>query len=157
MSTAFTTAELITARVGALGVDLRTDDDPASLDDVIDAASARIDFYCAAYSAASLASSRWVLEMATIIAVYYLCMRRLNEVPKAVDELYSQALLELTKVQEGKASVPGAVHARRPVALIQQRVVLDRYPGVRVERPRSTGTAAGYVRRTDPGADASVR
>lgn len=156
MATEFTTEARVNRRVSQLGVELRTDHDPdVATQEAMESAAADVVFYCWRYDPAALAQSEWVAKVATDLAVYYLCTLRLNPVPKTVELMYERAVEQLTKVQDGKAVVPDAPAGRGAAPTVtNQRVVLDRYPNVRTERPRSTGTAAGYKRRTDPGAEA---
>lgn len=140
------------------GVDLRTDHD---VDNAVPAAiryaSGRILFYCGArYDATALQSSDWVGYCCLILAAAHLCRNRFNDNPLAADE--EAVLAELKQVQEGKATIPGIAAGRGMSPVVSNfRVDLNRYPGVRVERPRSTGTTEGYRRKTDPGADAINR
>ena len=147
---------------GELAVDLRTDDDTAGEDAAalvpraIDYASRRVDFYCVPpYSPAGLAGNGWVRDVAVTLAVYWLCLRRLNDVPGSVAAEREERLQELQMVREGKAQVPGAAPSRRPVTVTNQLVDLRRANGqVRTDRSRSTGAAKGYRRPTDPTAEA---
>lgn len=156
MATPDYTAEArVNRRVSQLGVELRTDHDPdGATQEAIASASADVAFYCWRYDPDALSRSDWVAKVATDLAVFHLCTLRLNPVPRAVELLYEAAIEQLTKVQDGKAPVPDAPAGRGAAPTVtNQRVVLDRYPNIRTERPRSTGTAKGYRRRTDPGAE----
>lgn len=157
MPQSYTTAAALDARCSALGVDLRTDHAPTdSLEQSIEMADSQIEFYCQArYDPAALASSRWVATAALMLATYHLCWLRLNPVPGPVAAEYERILAELTRVQDGKAVIPGIPRGKSSAPTVtNQRVVLNRYPELRVEKPRSTGTAEGYPRRVDPTADA---
>lgn len=150
---AYTTADAIEDLIGSLGVELRTDDadEQTLVDQAIEYASGRIDFYCARYAGAELAANRWVEGAATFIAVRWLCFRRLNEVPKSIEKEWEERLAELELIQQGKAVVPGAATSRRPVTVTNPHVDLRRPNNqVRVDRTRSTGVAKDYRRPTDP-------
>lgn len=162
----YTTAARLAARVSQPGVDLRTDHDPNEADDgvspatgalyeAIDSASADIEMYCWAYSPATLLLSRVVGNLATDLAELRLYELRGDTPPSAVQKKADRALEYLQKVMDNKARIPDAAMGKGAAPVLSNfRVDLGRYPGVRVERPRSTGTAEGYRRRTDPGADA---
>jgi phage gp36-like protein len=161
----YTTAERLARRCSRLGVDLATDhapDESAAGDDAdggvgeaIDSASSDISFYCWRYDPRSLSNVDWIGKIATDLAVYYLCQLRNNQPPKSVEKLYDKAVELLTKVQDGKAVVPGAAAGRGAAPSVSNfRVDMNRYPAVRVERPRSSGSPEGYKRRTDPTAEA---
>lgn len=149
-----TEAELRTFMSDA-GVDLRSDHD---LDNAVPAAvryaSGRILFYLGAqYDADALSGSDWVAYCALILAAHHLCKNRLN--PDQVASDYDEVLAELKAVQEKKLTIPGIAAGRSMAPVVSNfRVDLGRYPGVRVERPRSTGATDGYKRKIDPGADA---
>jgi hypothetical protein len=71
--------------------------------------------------------------------------------------LCERAVEQLEKVQTGQLQVPGGVRTKSAAPTVtNRRVALDRYPATRVERPRSSGTAEGYVRRVDESADGAV-
>jgi len=153
---AYCAADDVEALAGEMGVELRLDDldageDITFLDDAIDYASGRIDFYCSRYAGTELAANRWVKGVAVLIALRKLCQRRLNAVPESVELEWEERQKELELVRQGKAAVPNAANARRPVAvtnyMIDQRRVNNQ---VRVDRSRSTGVAKDYRRPTDP-------
>lgn len=150
---AYTTADAITALAGDLAVDLRADDGDleALLAAAVDHASGRVDFYCARYAGAELAANRWVAGVATLIALRWLSLRRLNEVPKSVEAEWEERRAELELIQKGKAVVPNAATSRRPVTVTNPHTDLRRTNNqVRVDRSRSTGVANDYRRPTDP-------
>jgi phage gp36-like protein len=155
MTTPFTTESRITKRVSQLGVDLRVEHDVAALDDVIEDASAEVRWYLPQYDETALAASDWVQKKATDLAVYFLCGLRLNPVPDSAQALYDEAVKQLSKVQDGKAVIPGIARGKSAAPTVSNfRVDLQRYPGIRVERPRSTGQKDdGRRQRTDPGAE----
>jgi hypothetical protein len=157
---AYTTADAVTALAGQLAVDLRTDDGDAGdlLAAAIDYASGRVDFYCARYSQTELAASRWVQGVATFIALRWLCLHRLNEVPASIAEEWDERKAELEQIQNGTGTVPGAANSRRPLSVTNYHVDLRRTNRqVRVDRDRSTGLAQGYSRPTDPTAETGDR
>lgn len=145
----------VVALAGQLAVDLRTDDVPdldAHLEHAAREGSARVDFYCGRYSQAELAANRWVNGVATFLAVRWLCQHRLNEVPAAIETVWEERKAELELILQRKAEVPRAARSRRPGTVTNYRVDLGRLNNqVRVDRPRSTGLAKDYRRRTDTG------
>jgi hypothetical protein len=153
---AYTTAEQVTRLVGQLGVDLRTDDaDPdALMGEAIDFASGEIDWYCSRFAGAELAVNRWVGHAAAVIAVRWLCVHRLNEIPASLQKMWEEDLKpKLDLIQQGKAVVPGAAASRRPCTVTNQHVDLRRWNNqVRTDRARSTGVAKDYKRPVDPSA-----
>lgn len=143
-----------------LAVELRTDDasDVSALAQAVGRASADIEMYCFRYDPESLALSSWVNSKCITLAVWWLCGRRLNSRPESVQQEYEEAKEQLLAVQKGLAQVPGAPMGKGSVpTLTQQRVDLQRYPGMRTQLPLSTGKAAGYIQRTDPTANAINR
>ena len=151
---AYTTAKAVTDLVGQLALDLRTDDveGPEFLDQAIEHGSGEIDFYAQGkYLTSDLASNRWVSNGATAFAVEFLCLRRLNEIPKGVKEWADQYREKLQGVLEGKWQIPGCSRTRRAVTVTNQHVDLRRPNNqVRTDTTRSTGVAQGYTRPTDP-------
>ena len=86
------------------------------------------------------------------MALWFLYGKRNNPRPKTLDDDYAGVIKQLEAVQKGAAAVPGAALGKGAVPTVTgQRVDLQRYPGTVTERARSTGTASGYPRRTDPG------
>jgi len=152
---AYTDADAVAARIGQLGLDLRTDDDsqPTLVEAAIDYGSARVDFYCGGgtrYAPAELAASRWVQAVATLAAVMWLCRHRLNEVPASILEEWEEFLAELQAIQKGTAEVPGAARSRRGATVTNQRVDLRlANNNNRTDRGRSTGVAKDYKRPVD--------
>ena len=70
-------------------------------------ASSRINMYCLTrYDASQLATSYLVNEWATIFAARWLCSRRGNPVPKAIQDLYDEALEDLKQVRMGQLDIP---------------------------------------------------
>jgi hypothetical protein len=150
----YTTADQIDRLAGAMAVNLRTDDDDEDtlIDQAIDYASNQVEFYCHKYSVTELAANGWVRDAATIIAVKWLCLRRLNDVPGAIAKEWEEVFLpQLTAIQQGKAMVPRASTSRNPATVTNHATDLRRFNNqIRVDRTRSTGRADGYSRPTDP-------
>lgn len=145
-------ATAVVARAGEAGVTLRTDDDPNTIDDVLEAAAVDVDFWLGpVYSQTALAGSEWVARACRDIAVRYLCLRRLNAVPKSVELRYQEVLELLKLLASGARQLPDAAarKANAPV-LSNQRTHLSPHPRVTTERPASTGVPAGYPPRDDP-------
>lgn len=150
---AYTSADKIIRLVGQKGVDLRTDDDDA-VDLIIEAvgyATGQVDYYCSRYAAADLAASQWVQDVATFIAVRWLCIHRLNRPPKSIQAEWEDTLKpQLERIQEGKAEVPRAAASRRAITVTTQRVDLRKANNQLVtDRTKSTGVAKDYKRSTD--------
>ncbi len=145
----------ITKVCGQLGVDLRTDDVPdlgAHLDAAVQWASDQIDWYCSRYAQSDLAANTWVTGQAEFLAVYWLCLHRLNDVPKSIENLWLKFIEpKLLAIQQGKATVPRCAASRRPITVTSPVVDNRRFNDqVRVDTTRSTGVAQGYNRPTDP-------
>lgn len=154
----YTTAGAVNDLAGELAIDLRTDDgsEATLVASAIDYASGRIDFYTVPpYSQTALAASRWIRDVATIFALHWLCLRRLNEAPASLETERKERLDELHLIKEGKASVPGVARSRRPVTVTNQRIDLRRLNNQpRSDRARSTGAPGDYRRPTDPEGEA---
>lgn len=153
MATDYTTAAAVEALAGTYAVDLRTDDgtESALVAAAIAYANGRVDFYCQRYANAELAAQQWVQDVATLIALRWLCLRRLNDVPKSLETEWAERKEELELVREGKATVPGAAATRRPLTVTNYGVDDRRFNGkVRVDTNRSTGVPGDLPRRTDP-------
>lgn len=152
-ATPYTTATQIDLLAGTMAVDLRTDDgvEATLVAQAIDYASNQIEFYCSRYSVTELAANGWVQDAATIIALKWLCLRRLNSVPDGIKAEWEEVFLpQLTKILEGKATVPRAATARNPVSVTNHSTDLRRLNNqIRVDRSRSPGVADGYVRPMD--------
>jgi phage gp36-like protein len=150
----FTTEAQITSIAGQLALDLRLDDsaDAASdLADAIDQATWDVYGYLyPRYSDSLAAENGWVQWHAAWLAVRALCIRRLNDVPESVAKECDRRLKQLEKVQARVMEVPGLAKSRRPVAVTNYHVDLNRYNNqIRVDRNKSTGVAQDYRRRTD--------
>lgn len=156
VDTPYTDAPAVLAIGGELGVDLRSDDVP-NLDDqmtrAISFATGRVDFYCARYAPADLAASQYVNDVAALLAVRWLCLHRLNEVPRSVEAEWEERQKELELIRQGKANVPRIAVSRRPGVATNYHVDQRRFNNqVRVDPARSTGRASGYVRPVDQSA-----
>ena len=103
-------------------------------------ATGQVDFYCSRYSAAELAANQWVQDVATFIAVRWLCMHRLNKPPRSIKAEWEDTLKpQLERIQEGKADVPRAAESRRAVTVTTQRVDLRKANNqIVTDRSRST-------------------
>lgn len=150
--TLYCSATDVTHRVGQLGITLRTNDDPGALSDCLESAAAEVNFYLQnLYTPSALAGSEWVKRASRDIAVRFLCMRRLNSVPKSVQSQYEETIQKLDVIGSGKKNLPDAParHANVPV-LSNQRTHLWPHPRVVTERVTSTGTPSGYAPMDDP-------
>lgn len=153
VETPYTTEELIRSLIGTLGMDLRLDDSPDAandLQDAIDVGTSDLDFYLSRYAAADIADSVWAQWHATYFAVRFLCERRLNEVPTGLEAACERRMVELTKIQEGKAKAPRMPNTRRPIAVSNYNVDLRKFNNkIRTDRSQSTGVAQDYNRPID--------
>lgn len=150
----FSTPDRVLGLVGRLGLDLRLDDAPdadAELDSVIDEATTDVQFYLATrYADVDIAGNEWANWHATWFAVHHLCLRRLNDTPKSVQEEIKRRSEQLELVRQGKAAAPGLANARRPVVVTGYTVRLrDVNNQIRVDKSRSTGVAKDYNRVVD--------
>lgn len=151
-ATPYCTAAQLATRMSATGVALRTDDDATGDDIAIDEASIEIDGYLRLmYTPAVLATSDWVRKKCVDLATYFLCIRRLNNVPRSVELVYDKAIKDLEKVQSGQmqiADIP--MRSAMVPTLSNQRVRLKPFPQVVTEPGRSTGEQGdGYVPHND--------
>ncbi len=149
-----TTEALIVKLLGQLGVDLRLDDSVDAADDLaaaVDIGTTDLWFYLAArYAATDIAASTWAQWHATYFAVRFLCERRNNDVPTALEKACKRREDQLLLIQKGKAHAPYLANSRRPAAVTTYHVDGRRYNNQeRVDTNRSTGKAKGYVRPTD--------
>lgn len=147
----------IESRISTLGVSLRIDDGSgaaaiAMITDCINDASEWVNFYCGQrYTPEVLATSQWVKYRTRDIAIFNLCFRRLNAIPKSVQLALDLCNKALEAVQLGKVVIPGlATRKSAAPVLSQPRVIMFPYPYTAIERNRSTGTPAGYTQRNDP-------
>lgn len=142
----YTTQTKIEKRVGTSGTDLRIDDDTDSIDNVIEDATTEVNGYCQRlYDTTTLATSEWVMKKTTDIAVFFLCLRRLNSAPKAAQFMYEKAIMDLEKIQAGMMMIPDIPMTKASVPVMSNQSVRMRpWPRVVTDRGRSTGTAEGY-------------
>lgn len=162
--TPLTTAARVAARMGLLAVELRTDDDAvtpgAGADEsasaltaeaIADATVEARGYLSRMYSDTQLAGSDWVELKVRDIAVYYLCLRRLNDAPAAAVQPYEKAIADLEKVQSGAMPLPDAA-TRKAAAptLSNQRVRVWPVPHVVSTPHNSTGNPQNYDRNEDP-------
>lgn len=150
--TPLTTRGRIESRIGQLAVDLRTDDDGLSIDECIADATVEAKGYVSRmYSDTQLAASAWMELKVRDIAVYYLCLRRLNDAPAAALVPYEKAIADLEKIQSGETQIPDAAmsKAAAPV-LTNQRMRLWPFPNIVNVPSRSTGKPEGYTPHNDP-------
>lgn len=150
--TPLTTRSRIEARIGQLAVDLRIDDNANSLNEIIADATVESSAYLSRmYSDEQLQSSAWVEMKVRDIAVYFLCMRRLNDAPMSAVTAYEKAIADLEKVQSGTMIVPDAA-TRKTAAptLTNQRVRVRPTPNLVNVPHSSTGNPVGYPDNDDP-------
>lgn len=123
-----TSAALIDKLYSSVGVDLRTDDGTEAdlIADIVDYASETIASYTLQhYDSEDLSSSKWVQRRATIIAAYYLSLRRANA-PQFVAE-YKRILEELEEVNKGKIIIPDVPVRAASVPALSSYRIDDRY------------------------------
>lgn len=152
MSEPYTSADEIESLAGTTGVDLRTDDGTSAdfAGEAADYATGEIDF-AAQNRWSSLDTVRWVRNCATHLALEWLCLRRLNSVPESLGKKCDRYREQLDQVALGKFVIPGAARSRRAVTVSTGSTDLRRWNNQnRVDTTRSTGTATGYTRPTDP-------
>lgn len=146
----YTTAERLEKRISADGFDLRLDDDPTAIDEVIMEASVEVFSYLGnRYANADLAASEVVQLWATDIAMYFLCTRRNNPASGAAQFRYDQAIEKLKAVEMGQLKIPllPGIKGAAPV-LSNQRVTNWPWPRI-VTRNPSTGDPEGYTQIRD--------
>ena len=152
-TTAYCTVDDLRNRLSAVGVSLRADDTPpTTLGDVISRASSKINQYCLPrYTAINLAASDWTNEVATTLAVFYLCTRRANPPPQSAAFDYKEAIEDLKLVRRGQLNVPDVAMRRAAAPVLSNvHIQLHPVPHTRVEKVRSTGTVTDYPQKVDP-------
>jgi phage gp36-like protein len=147
----YCTEDDVSARVSALGLSKRIDDDPAFLEDVIDEASSIIEEYlgrgyaldglpAVAESALNRAVRHWTANIATLL----LCERRLNPVPAAAQKKFDRTIASLERVLAGVLEVSGLARRRTAAPLVsnarwklapQPHAVIERWRGTRRNQP----------------------
>lgn len=139
-------------RISADGVDLRIDDDLASLTNVMQEAWTEVLGYCLnRYSETQLAASEWTLLRWTDLAVMNLCERRNNPAPQSVCRKHEKAIADLERVEAGTKNIADcATRKAAAPTLSNQRVRLSPIPNLAVTPHNSTGDAQGYDQKTDP-------
>jgi phage gp36-like protein len=143
-----TTEAKIIARIGQMAINLRIDDLGTAVTSVISEASSETYLYLGQlYSSTSLAASEWVQWQTTNIAVYLLCLRRLNDAPTSAQTAYEKTLQMLEKVRLGQITLPGVPMLRAAApSLGNQRVDLQPVPHVVTSPSRSAGQEPSTVR-----------
>jgi hypothetical protein len=141
------------------GVSLRSDDlpeSPTAYGDVIARAGNRMNmFLFKRYDPNSLATSDLVKDWASIIAAYYLCVRRGNPPPTGIAILYEGVMTDLQDIRSGLAEIPG-IAARKSYAPVMSimRATQRPFPRAVVEKARSTMAtgkgAENYHQNEDP-------
>lgn len=144
----------IEAQLSSDGVDLRLDDDPDAIDDVLDEADWDVkEALAGLFTAASIAASGWVRHKAKAIATHLLCTRRGNPGPGSVEQRYTEAKEKLLAIANGNyamANAAGLVWSKAAVPQMSNvRPVLRPFPRTVIERNRSTGKAEGYPKNNE--------
>lgn len=149
--TLYTTRAKIERRISQVATDLRIDDDLEAIDDVIEEATTEVNGYCLIrYSETQLGNSEWVALKCLDIAVFYLCMRRLNTAPQSAQVRYEKAIEDLKAVEKGKHIPDAATRKAAAPVLSNHRVRLWPHPHVATTPHNSTGDPQGYPQATDP-------
>ncbi len=141
-------------RLSQAGVELRGDDDPATLSEVLDEASSTVDFYLSRlYDPAGYPGNRWVKHATANIGALLLCERRGNPVPASITDKHDRTMAELKLVLAGTVPVPGLTPRRSPVPqLSNHRPKLGPVPHTVVERETSPkrDRPTDYRQNVDP-------
>ena len=130
-------------KLSQTGADLRLDDDPTAIDEVLEEADSTIEeavYYL--YSAASLATNNWVRDRARDIAMYLLCTRRGNLPPAPVQAAYERTLAWLMAkfgMPEKAAMGRAAQIAWAKLKAMGAHTKLDVLGGRKVDVLRDTG------------------
>lgn len=170
-SVLFSSDDDVVSLLSQLGLDARLDDQDAGgqaafLSRAHNWATGRILFYCAPfYDASAMASSWLVNEWASVLATFWVCVRRVNPLPDVIrqlvyggDGLGEGVMGDLKDVREGRAQIPD-VGARNVPWPAYSNVRVDprfRVRQVRVIRQTSEGTPTRYPQPTDLFAENSV-
>ena len=154
--TPFTTEAAMIFRMSQIAHDLRLDDEtdiPDTIAQVIADASVEVLMYCGVlYSVPALQGSAVIEKCTREIAIYYLCLRRLNKPPASVQAQYDKTIEYLEKIQAGKMILPDAAQSRASAPTLSQPGVReDMMPAVVIDSSRSTGPVpVGYAQNTEP-------
>ena len=144
----------VNARVGRLGVDLRTDDDPSSLEDCRGRASADIELSLRAkFPNADFTAVAWVYWCCVSFAARHLCRRRLNSCPDDLQAECEGYETQLADLAAGRLTLLTLPRAPGGVAVSNQHVQLGTYPGLGVDRRKSTDPRAPTRRRYNRATD----
>lgn len=123
--------------------------DSGVTDDCIIQASQEIDLYCRQqYAAAVLATSDLINRWATVMSVYFLCMRRGNPIPKSIEAEFERIMDLLTKVSTGELVLDLATDGDRRPSFSNLKVD-RRYRDARIRVRRSVSTDAPSVYQQD--------
>jgi len=150
--TAYTTQAKVATQLSTTGVTLRTDHDATAITQAILDASAIVNRHCLGqYTAAALAASDEVEQLARDIAIYRLCVYRNNPAPKPIQDAYDEAMAELAALRRGSSTLYDAALRRGAFpALSNQRVRQSPFPRVVTVEGTSTDLPqTGYVPHND--------
>ena len=157
MPSYYCTALDIAARWSSAGKDIRLDDDPSAISNVLQNATNKIRFYCAdTYAEADLLADAddagWVNDRATDLACVFLGRRRGNTVPDEIKEAYREAVDELERVHDDIYEIPGVPKRHAAYPTFSNIRVDPRYDyrKVRVEKIISEASSpSSYVQIPD--------
>lgn len=147
-----TDAAMISARISALGLQLRIDHAPVEAQAAaISLASEEVAQYLVQrFPESQFQNSMWVRNIATTVAIYWLCTLRNNMPNQAVKLLYDTAIDTLKQVQRGQLLPPGLRLPPSRPGIIKTRVRYDQYPNQVVEQENSTLSNAQFPQLNDP-------
>lgn len=153
-TTVYCTSADVQQRASVDGVALRLDDSGAVIDACIEEATVEVNNYCLTfYDVGGLANSDWVRMKTIRLAIFYLCLRRMNKPPASVERARDDILADLEKVRAGRLDISDTYksHSSAP-QLINQRVVLQPTPRLVTSQSRSIGELPvnAYPQRLDP-------
>lgn len=149
--TQYCTTSDVWHRLSTEGANLRVDDDPGTLQEVLDDAAVLVNEHCELrYSVAQLAVSDWVRKRAADVAAALLCERRGNPVPVGMARKFDRTTARLEQIRLGTFLIPDIGLRKTEVPVLSNvRVRLDPFPRTVVERNRSTGKPEGYTQHAD--------
>jgi hypothetical protein len=159
----------IIALLSQAGVDARLDDDADGvvsaeelefLDRARNWATSKIKYYCGPlYDSADLATSYLVAEWASILATYYVCVRRVNPCPDSIHELTfgrpgtedHGVMGDLKEVRNGLGKIPDIGYRNMPLPAWSITRVDPRYRfrQLRVVKSSSERTPTQYPQTVD--------